>query len=95
MAPRAAPQRPQAKPAPGLSPRRRAEELTRIEMEIEASERELEEVGLEVNAASARGDVAAVRALGTLHDEVQGGLDALLRQWEAAEGRGRRESATD
>ncbi len=86
VAPRAAPQRPQAKPAPGLSPRRRAEELARIETEIEASERELAEVGLEVNAASARGDVAAVRALGMLHDEVQGRLDALLRQWEAAEG---------
>jgi ATP-binding cassette subfamily F protein 3 len=58
-----------------------ADELGAIEAEIHGKEEALAALGHEINAASARGDVKDVRALGAQFRDAQGELDRLLEEW--------------
>jgi len=60
---------------------RQSADGARLEAEIEACERRLEELGLEINEASARGDLGAVARLGREFQEVQAELERLVAEW--------------
>jgi hypothetical protein len=55
-----------------------------LEVEIQHRERALAALGDEINAASERGDVEAVRSLGASFREAQAELDRLLEEWARA-----------
>jgi ATP-binding cassette subfamily F protein 3 len=82
-----APAQRQARPAPAKRPAKPAlDDGTRaLEDEIRAKEEALTALGDEVNAASERGDVDAVRELGERHEAMRAELDALLEEWARAE----------
>ena len=81
------PEAPAASPRPRLAPparpgeRRRQQAISRLEAEIDAAEREMAELGDQVNEASARRELERLAVLGVTHSEVESRLERLLTEW--------------
>ncbi|HEY7269546.1 MAG TPA: ABC-F family ATP-binding cassette domain-containing protein [Dehalococcoidia bacterium] len=70
--------------SPSVNARKRAEEVARIEAEIEAAEAELARMSELVNAASADGDVTRLAERGWEFERAKARVEALMVAWEAA-----------
>jgi ATP-binding cassette subfamily F protein 3 len=74
-------------PAPARQPsvkapsRRTQERRDELEAEIHASETRLEQLGREINDASAAGDLALLADLGKRFEDLQGGIERLMQEW--------------
>jgi hypothetical protein len=55
--------------------------MAALEAEIEGCELELTSLGSQINDASARGDLEAVSALGSRHQELESRLKKLIERW--------------
>jgi ATP-binding cassette subfamily F protein 3 len=83
---REAPPRPPPRRPPVPRPDQPRENMAgALEAGISSKEEELAALGDEINAASERGDVEAVRTLGAQFREAQAELDRLLEQWARLE----------
>ena len=72
---------------PGMSKNRERELRERIEAlegAIEAQDRQLEELGGQINAASKRGDLSSVHELGERYKATRAETERLLEEWTAA-----------